>query len=151
MRRYRTALLALAATFSLAACSAPSETAAEERDDDALTSEDIAAFAATNGGATAYDLVNQRRRFWLTTRRAGDSDTPVVYNGPNRLGTAEALRRIDLAQIERIEYLNPRVARNRYGVGNHPIGAGGAILVSLREGRRHTRSPVAPLAAAVGT
>ena len=133
MRRHRTVLFALATALSVTACSAPSGTAAGEGSENVLTSADIAAFAATDAGATAYDLVNQRRRLWLVTRGAeGSVQAPSVYDGANRLGDADALRRINLAQLEQIEYLDPRVARNRYGVQNHPVGSGGAIIVSFR-------------------
>lgn len=128
--------LALLPLLVLAACSASGGAsdgdASVGGDPNLLTQFEIEAFAETGAGQTAYDLVVQRRRQWLTSRALGNDDgqTLSVYDGPNRLGDADALRRLDLAAVGRLEYLEPRIARNRYGV-MAPV-ARGAIVVTFR-------------------
>ncbi|WP_420454034.1 hypothetical protein [Rubrivirga sp.] len=126
MRRTLSPIIVLVASLGLASCSSPNTASADGDDQNVLTAENIREFAATNGGATALDLVRRHRSFWLRVPA-----TPTVYQGTVVLGGPEALDRLGLSQVQRLEFLDPRVARNRYGVQNHPVGGGGAILVTL--------------------
>ncbi len=89
------------------------------------------------GVLTAAEAVELCRPQWLHTRSSPsqspysqnpDGSPPVVYLDGVRLGDVRELERIRSEMVERMEFLAPTDATNRFGT-NH---AGGAILVTTR-------------------
>ena len=128
----RTPLLLLLAV-ALTACSGPGGASGVGGSPNLLTLAEIQAFAETGAGQTAYDLVTQRRRTWLTTRGPGNDEGEglSVFEGSNYLGGIDALERLDLAQVGQLEYLDPRTATTRYSPSNYSLDRG-AIVVTFR-------------------
>jgi hypothetical protein len=94
-----------------------------------LTAEQIADLPVM----TAYEAVQRVRPQWLRTRSSPTMANPrpalaVVYLDGVRTGDATELRRIRAREVERMEYLTPSDATNRFGTGHQ----GGAILVTTR-------------------
>lgn len=83
------------------------------------------------GPSNAYDLIRKLRPVWLrwrgSTSFTQETDVKVYLDG-TPMGEREALRTIDTADIESIEYLDARRATNRYGAGH----VQGAILIRTR-------------------
>jgi hypothetical protein len=83
------------------------------------------------GPSDAYTLIQKLRPVWLrwrgSTSFTQETDVKVYLDG-TPMGEREALRTIDTANIESIEYLDARRATNRYGSGH----VNGAILVRTR-------------------
>jgi hypothetical protein len=82
---------------------------------------------------TAYEAVHRHRPQWLRTRSSPTPTNPnispaMVYLDGVRLGDVFELRQIGAQVVERMEYLTPSEATNRFGT-NH---TGGAILVTTR-------------------
>lgn len=95
----------------------------------ALTAEEIGELVVT----TAYEAVEQARPQWLRSRSSPsmanpDPMPPVLYVDGLRFSDVDELRRIRADTIERMEFLSPTDATNRFGT-NH---GGGAILVTTR-------------------
>ena len=98
-----------------------------------IESPEIDDFLIAEPTASAFDIIRQRRRTWLTTRGASQTsgpETASVFNEGVFLGDITVLRGIDLASLRRLEYLEPRVAGARYG-RSYPVTRG-AILVQYR-------------------
>jgi len=74
----------------------------------------------------AYSLIAALRPHWLSSR-SPDASVRVYRDGTLAGGTDE-LRSIDLASVQRIEWLSGMDATTRFGM-NH---SGGAILVTTR-------------------
>lgn len=94
-----------------------------------LTADEIAEVAVD----TAYEVVQFARPQWLTVRSSPTMRNPrpaslVVYLDGLRFGDLGDLRQIRAVVVERMEYLSPTDATNRFGT-NH---GGGAILVTTR-------------------
>lgn len=94
-----------------------------------LTGDEIAEVAVN----TAYEAVQMTRPQWLHRRSAPTTGSPqpvppVVYLDGLRVGNVEELRRIRAVVVERMQFLSPSDATNRFGT-NH---TGGAILVTTR-------------------
>ncbi len=94
-----------------------------------LTADEIGE-AAVN---TAYEAVQLTRPRWLTRRSSPTMGNPaptppVVYLDGIRIGDISELERLRAEVVERMEYLSPSDATNRFGT-NH---TGGAILVTTR-------------------
>ena len=82
---------------------------------------------------TAWEAVQLGRPQWLRLRAAPTFDSPrpaepVVYLDGIRVGNLDELRRLRAVVVERMEYLSPSDATNRFGT-NHE---GGTILVTTR-------------------
>lgn len=128
-------LLLLPLTLMVFACSTTGSTG-PRRSSNVLLADEIAGVAAL----TAYEAVQQTRTQWLRMRglRAGQTPTmgganpalPVVYLDGTRIGDVDELRRIRSEVVERMEFLSPSDATNRFGT-NHDSGA---ILVTTRGG-----------------
>lgn len=83
--------------------------------------------------SNAYTLVQQFHPEWLKKRGQSSIRQPgdiVVYVDNSRRGGPDALRRINVIDVELIEFLRPDKATMRYGSGHDH----GAILVHLKEG-----------------
>ena len=94
-----------------------------------LTADEIDEVAVT----TAYEAVERYRPQWLYTRASPtrynlDTSPPVLYLDGIRLDNFRELERIRAEVVERMEYLSPSDATNRFGT-NH---SGGAILITTR-------------------
>lgn len=105
------------------------EEAGSRRSTRVLTAEEIAEAPVT----TAYEAVSRYRPQWLRTRSSPtptnpNPSPPVVYLDGVRLGGLSELERISAGVVERMEYLYPNDATNRFGTGH----TGGAILVTTR-------------------
>ena len=100
-----------------------------------ITREDIERTHAVN----AYEAVERLRSHWLRPR--GTTQMPAaqggvqfqepeiqVYLDDQRLGNLENLRRIEIAAVQYIRFVQPAEASSRWGFGH---GAG-AILASTR-------------------
>ena len=107
------------------------------RSDGPLTRPDLAAVSASN----AYDALEQLRPLWLrplSTRGTQGQPVGIVIGG-RAGGTFDDLRSVDLADVERIEFMNRTTAMNRYGTTHGSAYNGGAIIVSLRNQELHSR------------
>lgn len=94
-----------------------------------LTADEIAEVAVL----TAYQAVEQLRPQWLHTRASPTfgspgATPPALYLDGVRLDDFRELERMRADVVERMEYLSPSDATNRYGT-NH---MGGAILITTR-------------------
>ena len=94
-----------------------------------LTADEIAEVVVV----TAFDAVQQYRLHWLRSRASPtflnpDGSPPVLYLDGIRLDDISELGRIRADVVERMEYLSPSEATNRYGTNHN----GGAILVTTR-------------------
>ncbi|HEX6040246.1 hypothetical protein [Longimicrobium sp.] len=143
-------MMAGAALVLLSACaSAGTGTAAGSGGRDLILSDEI----ARSGAADAYSLVQSVRPQWLRVRgdqgrgstvRVGTTDpatgeagvgqgsmapSPNVYLNNARMGAADALRQIPLANVRYVRWFTPAQANLRWGAGN----GHGAILVSTEE------------------
>lgn len=121
-------LLAGALLF-LSACGSGSETVRSPRG--AITRAEI---DQSSVSGSAYDLVSHLRPNWFNRRGVnvrGEPDDILVYQDGSRVGiTPEALHRIPLEVVDRIERLNAREATLRFGTDpGHPEGA---IIVTTR-------------------
>lgn len=79
----------------------------------------------------AYNLVRRLEPQWLEKRGRNSLQQPgdiTVYVEDNRQGGPEALRSIDVVDIESIEFLRADEATMRYGSGHD----NGVILVNLK-------------------
>jgi hypothetical protein len=82
------------------------------------------------GPSSVFDLVQKIRPYWLTQRtRSLTQDTEVVvYLDGTRMGGPEALRQVSTPDVEKLEYLDARLATARLGTGH----VNGAILITTR-------------------
>lgn len=112
----------------LLACAATQGTGSR-RSSRVLTADEIAEMVVT----TAYDAVQQYRTHWLHSRAAPtfsnpNASPPVLYLDGIRMDDISELGRIRADVVERMEYLSPSEATNRFGTNHN----GGAILVTTR-------------------
>lgn len=82
---------------------------------------------------TAAEAIRQLRPQWLNTRSTPtmtnpDGSPPVVYVDGLRADGIRELERIRATQVERMQYLSPSDATNRFGTDH----IGGAILITTR-------------------
>jgi len=94
-----------------------------------LLADEIAEVAVT----TAYEAIRKCRPQWLHTRASPtfanlDSSPPALYLDGIRLDDFRQLAQLRSEMVERMEYMNPSDATQRFGT-NH---SGGAILVTTR-------------------
>ena len=125
-RRY---FVLLPAAALLAAC-ATSGGGGPRRSARIITAEEIAGTSAI----TAADAIRQLRPQWLNMRGAPSTSSPtgepaVIYVDRMREDSG-TLQRLRASDIQRMEYLSPTDASNRFGT-NH---GGGAILVTTKGG-----------------
>jgi hypothetical protein len=125
-------LITLALALILSSCATGGSTGSSSSAN-TLMAEEI----AESHALTAYEAVELTRRRWLVQRnlRAGATPAmgstagePVVYLDGVRVGTLDELRRIRADMVQKMEYLTPSDATNRFGT-NHDSGA---ILVTTR-------------------
>jgi len=114
--------------LSLMACATTGETG-PRRSTSVLTADEIGEVAAF----TAYEAVQLTRPQWLRPRSSPTMGnprplSPVIYLDGIRVRNIDELRRLRANVVERMEYLSPNDATNRFGT-NH---GGGAILVTTR-------------------
>lgn len=113
--RYVALLTVLVVVIS--GCSAKSGgSSGERRSRDVITAEQIAETGAQN----AYEVVEQLRRGWLTSRGATSlvdptPRVPVVFLDNFELGELDSLRGIGVAEIREIRFIDGRDAVTRYG------------------------------------
>jgi hypothetical protein len=85
----------------------------------------------SEGPSSAYDLVQKLRPNWLrwrgSTSFTQQTDVAVYLDGVH-LGGPEELRAITTTNLEFLEYLDARMATNRFGSGH----VNGAILAVTR-------------------
>lgn len=84
---------------------------------------------------SAYEAIRRLKPGWLRYRGQSVLTSPGreglrVYVNGSLYGEADALSQIRVPDIERIEYLDARVATLRFGTG-HTVGA---ILITTRRG-----------------
>jgi hypothetical protein len=99
------------------------------RNPDLITRAEIDESSAPN----AYDLVQQARPRWLSSRGASTlqqsgGDMPLVYVGERRHGGIETLRGFSIDGIESLRFINAANATTRYGSGH----TGGVVQITLR-------------------
>ena len=87
-------------------------------------------------GLSAYDIVKQKRSYWLRKRGAKSirNQTPVkVYFDDNKASgqTVPALKNVRAEDVESIQYFDANQAQMRYGLDN----ISGAIVVYTKYGR----------------
>jgi hypothetical protein len=87
-------------------------------------------------GLSAYDIVKQKRSYWLRKRGAKSirNQTPVkVYFDDNKASgqTVPALKNVRAEDVESIQYFDANQAQMRYGLDN----ISGAIVVYTKHGR----------------
>ena len=83
--------------------------------------------------SNAHNLVRRLRPQWLQKRGRNSLRNPgqiLVYIDGSRQGGPDALRRIDVIDVESIEFLRPDEATMQFGSGHD----NGAILVNLKGG-----------------
>jgi len=83
------------------------------------------------GVSSAYNLVQRLQPQWLEKRGRNSLRNPgkiLVYVEGSRQGGPDALRQIEVLDLESIEYLRADEATKRYGSGHD----NGAILVHLK-------------------
>lgn len=121
------ALIVLLALL-LPACAMKQDTG-PRRSTNVLTADEIADLPVT----TALEAVERARPQWLRTRSSPTFESPepaypVLYLDGVRMGGVSELRTVDSDSVERMEYLHPSDATNRFGTDH----TGGAILVTTR-------------------
>lgn len=122
MRRLQLPLFALLVLATACAAGAGGGAGAAGADDqNVLTAEDLAPYQ----GGSAYDAVNRIRRQWTRTR--GEDGVRVYLDG-RELGGVGELRTIQVSAVARMEYIEPRAAIQKHGVGH----SSGAIEVTSR-------------------
>lgn len=122
----RTLALALLAG-ALVGC-APSGPATTRPNPNILTRDEI----AQSGARTAFELVQNERPIWLRERGAvsfTQENDVIVYMDGTRIGGREALRDINPANIDHLEFFDARRATYRFGPGH----VNGAILIFMRQ------------------
>jgi hypothetical protein len=112
----------------LAAC-ATTQSGGPRRPSRVLLADEIAESVVS----TAAEAVQQLRPQWLHTRGsptfgAPDASPPTVYLDGVRMQEFRELERIRATVVQRMEYLSPSDATNRFGTDH----TGGAILVTTR-------------------
>lgn len=122
-------LLLPLATILLACAATQGQGTGPRRSSRVLTADEIAEVVVL----TAYDAVQQYRIHWLHSRASPtflnpDGSPPVLYLDGIRMDDISELGRIRAEVVERMEYLSPTDATNRFGTNHN----GGAILVTTR-------------------
>lgn len=119
-----------AIVMMVAAMGCASSGAAPTRNQNVITTEEIAKSSATN----AYDLIQRLRPNFLRTRGAVhgapgsngstniESVDLVVYLNENRLGGSDQLRQISTTDIREVRYFSASDATTKWGTG-HTAGA----------------------------
>lgn len=120
--------LILPLALSLMACAA-TQSSGPRRSARILEADEIAEAAVF----TAFEAVQRCRPQWLHTRgspsfNSPDSSPPALYLDGTRLDGFRELERIRSETVERMVYMSPSDATNRFGT-NH---TGGAILITTR-------------------
>lgn len=115
----------LALTLVGLVVSAPSPAAAQKRNPDLITAEEM---ATRTDIQNALDAVRRLRGSWLRVRPGGTGQPePIwVYVDNLKAGGTEALERINVIHIEEIRKLSASDATTRYGTGH----TSGVIQVS---------------------
>ena len=129
--RLAVAALALAsAGFGLA----PTHAAAQKRDRDKITREEI-----LNSGQKERDLLvvirGLRPHFVAPPRGVrsmggGRAAATVLYVNGNKMGDLSMLKQILATDVFEVRYMDPSKAENEFGIGH----SGGAVLVTLVKG-----------------
>jgi hypothetical protein len=112
--------------LSLAACAATSG-GGPRRSARVLLADEI----VEAGVITAAEAIEQLRPQWLNTRSSPtmtrlDGSPPVLYIDGMRTDTLRELERIHASVVQRMEFLSPSDATNRFGTDH----VGGAILIT---------------------
>lgn len=114
--------------FVVAACTT-AQGGGPRRSSRVLTADEIAETSVMS----AYQAVERLRPQWLHSRSSPtmanpDGAEPMVYVDGMRAGNLSELLSIRPDRVERMEYLSPSDATNRFGTDH----TGGAILVTTR-------------------
>ena len=120
--------LVLPLMLLLAAC-ATTQSGGPRRSSRVLLADEI----TESGLSTAAEAIQQLRPQWLHTRGSPtfgspDASPPTVYLDGLRMQEFRELERIRATVVERMEFLSPSDATNRFGTDH----TGGAILVITR-------------------
>lgn len=116
---------------TLSGCAASGE-GTSGSDPTVITQEDI---EGVSGISDVYNLVQRLHPQWLQKRGRSSVSNPgdiIVYVEDTRYGNPESLRRLDVIDVQSIEFLRPEEATMRYGSGHDD----GVIYVHLKEGER---------------
>lgn len=121
-------ILLFSVTLVLAAC-ATTQGTGPRRSSRVLLADEIAEVSVQS----AYQAVERLRPQWLHSRASPtmanpDGAEPVVYLDGMRVGNLQELLSIRPDRVERMEFLNPSDATNRFGTDH----TAGAILVTTR-------------------
>lgn len=123
--------LLLATIMAATSAFLPEPAAAQKRQRDVITREEILNSAHRN--LDLYQVVRSLRPHFLApprgVRTLGNAPpaAAVVYIDRNRAGGIEQLRLLSPAGVEEVRYLDPSRAENQFGITH----SGGAILVTL--------------------
>lgn len=123
-----TRTLALALLVGAIGGCAPSGPGTTRPNPNILTRDEI----AESGARNAFELVQNERPIWLRERGAvsfAQETDVIVYMDGTRIGGREALRDINPANIDHLEFFDARRATYRFGPGH----VNGAILVFMRQ------------------
>ncbi len=135
MRHLRFPAVVIATIAMLAACGGASQSEdgdspSPRRSGNRLSQAEMLESTATN----VLQAIEQLRPMWLRTRGTDPTGSsqmmPVVYIDGIRAGELEMLRSIQIEEVDRLRYVNPRDATTRWGTGV----AGGVIEVFRRRG-----------------
>lgn len=122
-------LLVVLLILGLGACVSSGESTSGD-DPTVITQEEI---EEVGGVSDAYNLVQRLHPQWLQKRGRNSVRNPgdiIVYVEDNRYGPPESLRKIEVIDIQSLEFLRPEEATMRYGAGHDD----GVIYVHLKEG-----------------
>ncbi len=112
------------------ACAPPATSGrTASRDNNFITTEEIAASQTTN----VYDAIKNLRPMFLRSRGATTFDpnsvqTAVVFVDGQKFGSVETLKTMPVLQVTSIRFLTPSDATTKYGTGY----TAGIIEVSMR-------------------
>jgi hypothetical protein len=112
------------------ACAPPATSGGRaSRDNNFITTEEIAASQTTN----VYDAINNLRPMFLRSRGQTTFDpsvvqTAVVFVDGQKFGSVETLKTMPVLQVTSIRFLTPSDATTKYGTGY----MAGIIEVSMR-------------------
>ena len=125
--------LALATALVLPACSGSGEAGTGRYDTNLITPEQVEQYSANRPGASVYEVIESRRRFWVQRRSALSTASAVSVVTPlgNYIGPADELRGISIQDVRQLEYVEATRAQARFGSNNFPVSEG-VIVVTFR-------------------
>ena len=121
----------------------PTEAAAQKKQRDLITREEILNSAQKNGDL--FQVIRGLRPHFLLTPRGvrntrGGARAPVLYLNGNKMGELSGLKSILAVDAFEVRYLDPSKAEDQFGIGHN----GGAVLVQLVKGIKSDGRPQTP-------